>query len=208
LYDAANINTAVRWERHALLARRWLRHEAAEVMDDWQDEDFRALDPGFLRAVGHQVKGGHSRAWLERGRGHSKTQDLAVMSTWALAFAPRTIKGVAAANDREQARLMRDSIERLPGRIVYAGGLDCGWRSDHSALCIVSYDTGERRYELADVKSRDPKDYDGELPPEIIRAACREAHYRYRLDSLVFDDSGFIDSGQQLVALGLPVSLY
>ncbi len=322
----------------------------SEVMDDWQREDFRALDPGFMRAVGHRVEGGHSRAWLERGRGHSKTQDQAVMATWALAFAPRTIKGVAAANDREQARLMRDSIERLlrsnrwlekaieiyqykvsnrhtgseleiisadshgayghlldfllvdeignwkrtsepfwtalistagkrrncmtvvisnagfkqswpyqvreavrqdpnwyfhslngpvaswigerqlseqrrllphqqyarlwenvwssgtgdglnpawvedalrkpdgtpwlegpmperlTGRIAYAGELDCGWRSDHSALCIMAYHTADRRYELVDVKSWDPKDYGGELPLGIIRDACREAH--------------------------------
>ncbi len=31
LYDAAIINTAVRWERHALLAQRWLRLEADKM---------------------------------------------------------------------------------------------------------------------------------------------------------------------------------
>lgn len=34
LMDAANINTAVRWERHALLAQRWLRHNAHEMTHD------------------------------------------------------------------------------------------------------------------------------------------------------------------------------
>ena len=98
--------------------------------------------------------------------------------------------------------------ERLTGRIAYAGGLDCGWRSDHSALCIMAYHTADRRYELVDVKSWDPKDYGGELPLGIIRDACREAHGRYRLDSLLFDDSGFIDSGQQLADLGVPMSRF
>ena len=31
LYDAANINTAIRWERHALLTQRWLRLEAKSM---------------------------------------------------------------------------------------------------------------------------------------------------------------------------------
>lgn len=31
LIDAATIQTAMRWERHALLAQRWLRHEAKQL---------------------------------------------------------------------------------------------------------------------------------------------------------------------------------
>lgn len=34
LVDAANIQTAIRWERHALLAQRWLRKEAATLTAD------------------------------------------------------------------------------------------------------------------------------------------------------------------------------
>jgi hypothetical protein len=34
LIDAASIVTAVRWERHALLAQRWLRQEAATLTPD------------------------------------------------------------------------------------------------------------------------------------------------------------------------------
>ena len=37
----------------------------ADVMGDWKAGDFRALNPGFMRAVGHRVEGDHSRAWLE-----------------------------------------------------------------------------------------------------------------------------------------------
>ncbi|RMF21842.1 MAG: hypothetical protein D6760_08625 [Deltaproteobacteria bacterium] len=55
----------------------------------------------------------HRRAWLERPRGHAKTSDLAVMAVWAVAFAPRPLSGVAAAADRDQARLLRDAIARL-----------------------------------------------------------------------------------------------
>ena len=72
----------------------------------------------------------------------------------------------------------------------------------------MAYHTADRRYELVDVKSWDPKDYGGELPLGIIRDACREAHGRYRLDSLLFDDSSFIDSGQQLADLGVPMSRF
>lgn len=81
--------------------------------DDWQQADFSALDNGWRRCVGQQVDGGKSRGYLERGRGHSKTADEAIMGTWALSFAPRQISGVAAAADKDQARLIRDAIGRL-----------------------------------------------------------------------------------------------
>lgn len=82
--------------------------------DPWQDEDFTALDGGWLKAAGWTVEGTPVfRGWLERPRGHSKTSDLALMVTWALTASRHPIRGIAAAADLEQARLLRDAIARL-----------------------------------------------------------------------------------------------
>src|SRR5262245_24318961 len=82
--------------------------------DPWQEADFVALDPAWLRLAGFAVQGDPiKRAWQERPRGHSKTSDLALMAAWALAFSPRPIKGVAAASDRDQSGRIRDAIATL-----------------------------------------------------------------------------------------------
>jgi len=80
--------------------------------DAWQDADFKAMDGAWLQAVGRRTApaGQPLRAWLERPRGHSKTSDQAVMNAWALAFAPRVVRGYAASGDKDQARLLRDAI--------------------------------------------------------------------------------------------------
>ena len=86
----------------------------ANVLDDWQDSDFAATDPGWLRCTGRgKGSDAKTRVYLERPRGHSKTADIAVMVVWALAFSPRQINGFAFAKDREQAKLLRDSIQKL-----------------------------------------------------------------------------------------------
>jgi hypothetical protein len=86
-----------------------------ECLDDWQRKDFEALDGAWLRCVGYKPKdqAAPSRAWLERPRGHSKSSDIAVMAVWALAFAPRNVRGFAAAGDRDQAKILRDAIQTL-----------------------------------------------------------------------------------------------
>src|SRR5207237_6249036 len=82
--------------------------------DPWQEEDFAALDPAWQQLAGFDVEGTPiRRAWQERPRGHSKTADLAVMTAWALAFALRPIRGIAAAADKDQAALLRDGIATL-----------------------------------------------------------------------------------------------
>ena len=48
---------------------------------------------------------GPRRFWIERPRGHSKTTDTAAMLLWMLATCPHRVRGVAAAADRDQARL-------------------------------------------------------------------------------------------------------
>lgn len=87
----------------------------AQCLDPWQRKDFEALDPGWRRVAGlpPDSRRIYGRGYLERARGHSKTSDLAVMATWVLFAATRKIKGVAAAADADQAKLLRDAIEQL-----------------------------------------------------------------------------------------------
>jgi len=81
-----------------------------DVMDPWQRDDFKALDPALMRCNGRSTADAKMRAYLERGRGHSKTTDLAVMACWAMAFSTRPLKGYAYAADKDQARLLRDAM--------------------------------------------------------------------------------------------------
>ena len=87
----------------------------AEVCDLWQTEDFEALDPAWRTVVGQPRNGDPAkmRAWIERPRGHSKTQDVMVQVVWALFASRRQISGVVCAVDRDQAKLCRDAADRL-----------------------------------------------------------------------------------------------
>jgi phage terminase large subunit-like protein len=84
-----------------------------DVMEPYQQADFAALDPAWRRLAGQSADVTHTRGWLERPRGHSKTTDIAVMVCWVLFAAPRKLTGVIAAGDRDQANLLRDAIEKL-----------------------------------------------------------------------------------------------
>ncbi len=81
--------------------------------DDWQEQFFLATDPGWQRAIGQPTIGGYSRAWSVRPRGHAKTSDIATMITWALLAARRPVRGVVAAGDTDQARLVADAVGRI-----------------------------------------------------------------------------------------------
>ena len=87
-----------------------------DVMDDWQSTDFARLDSGWRVVVGQERVNATQRAYLERGRGHSKTLDLAVMASWALFASRRAIKGVCGAAD-----------------IVIGIGMDCPIQGRHRA---------------------------------------------------------------------------
>lgn len=89
------------------IARRF-----GDVQDDWQREDFAALDPALMRCNGRRPDdSARMRAYFERPRGHSKTTDIAVNAVWALAFATRPIRGYAFAADRDQAALLKDAMD-------------------------------------------------------------------------------------------------
>jgi hypothetical protein len=84
-----------------------------EIADPWQREDFAALDRAWQRVVGIPVEGGKSRAYYERGRGCSKTQDLMIQAVWPILASPVRIKGIAAAADLDQVKFGRYSVEML-----------------------------------------------------------------------------------------------
>jgi hypothetical protein len=115
-------------------------------MDPWQKADFEALDGGWLRCMGHEVEGGFSRAWLERCRGSSKTSDLAASIVFALWFAPRAVRGVACAADRDQAGLLTNAIKKLIDLNPWLGAaLEVGqWKATNkktgSELSILASD--------------------------------------------------------------------
>lgn len=84
-----------------------------DVMDPWQRDDFAALDPALRRCAGRSDEPTRMRAYLERGRGHSKTHDLGVTCCWAMAFATRPIRGYAFAADKDQAALLKDAMATI-----------------------------------------------------------------------------------------------
>lgn len=91
------------------IARRF-----GDVMDEWQKADFASLDPALQRCNGRDPDAdGPGRFYLERGRGHSKTHDLAVTCCWALAFATRPLKGYCFAADADQAALLKDAMATI-----------------------------------------------------------------------------------------------
>lgn len=53
------------------------------------------------------------RAYLERPRGHSKTTDIGSMALEILYLSPIMLEGVAAADDRDQARLIRNAVKGM-----------------------------------------------------------------------------------------------
>lgn len=84
-----------------------------EGMDPWQREDCEALDDGWRKVAGHDVKPSYLRAYLERGRGHSKTTDIAIQAAWVLFASRRKLSGVCCAADKDQAALIRNAIDTL-----------------------------------------------------------------------------------------------
>lgn len=84
------------------------------VQQPWQQADFEALDPGWQSMVhGEPRSAPYYRGYFERGRGHSKTTDIAAQSSWALFSAPRQLVGVVGAGSEEQAGMLRDTMEKM-----------------------------------------------------------------------------------------------
>ena len=69
--------------------------------------------PGIHRVCGREVESACQRFYLERGRGHSKTTDIAVVATTILYSSPHKVDGVVVGADKDQAGLTRNAIDRL-----------------------------------------------------------------------------------------------
>ena len=109
------------YAKHPKLFRRDLRVDVngsvcnfGDVMDPWQREDFNAMDDAMRYCSGQtQDKPEAMYHYRGRARGHSKTTDLAVIVIWVMLFATRQLRGYAYAEDRDQAKLLKNSIEQL-----------------------------------------------------------------------------------------------
>lgn len=103
-----------------------------DVMAPFQRKDFEARDPCLLWLTGVEKKvGGKSEPYpeppikqfyVQRGRGSSKTTDIAIDSLWVMAFSKILIDGVVAAEDKDQARLMFKQAEKVISMNPWIGG--------------------------------------------------------------------------------------
>ena len=85
-----------------------------DVATELQRRDFAAMDGAWRRLVDPSApEPGHNRFYFERGRGGSKTGDLAAMAAWALVASRRRLRLVAAAADQDQSKLLADAIDGL-----------------------------------------------------------------------------------------------
>jgi len=185
-----------------------------DVMDPWQAADFALLDPALAICNGRNANVGgpvldvRMRAFLERGRGHSKTTDLAVMACWALAFSTRPLKGYAYAADRDQARLLRDAaatIVRLnpwlgmildvgPGKIVNKAVDHPG---EGGILTIEASDVGSSYGILPDLIIADELVHWEEKAGEgLWHSLISSAAKRSNCLLVVISNAGFVDSWQ------------
>ncbi len=111
--SAAPLDSLVRrWRADPMAFRREaiLMEDGApfgDVIEDWQSEDFAALDGGQ-----------HRHAYLERPRGHAKTFDLGTEAVKELLLGRSGQRLYCAAADEDQARLLfddvREKFERNP----------------------------------------------------------------------------------------------
>jgi hypothetical protein len=171
----------------------------------WQERDFAALDAAWLHIAGRDgtvkqsgplspadggegtgpgMKRRYLRAYIERPRGHSKTTDMAVQVAWILQHALHTVRGIAAAADQDQARLIHAAVadlvrhnrELCPDLEVQQNRI--GQRRTHSQLEIISSDVGSSYGQLPDFVICDelchwPRP---ELWYSLCSAAAKQAH--------------------------------
>jgi Terminase large subunit, ATPase domain len=93
-----------RWRRNRMSFRREAivledGRRFGDVIEDWQVQDFRALDDPR-----------HRHAYLERPRGHAKTFDVGTEVVTELVLGPPGARIYAAAADQDQATLLFDDV--------------------------------------------------------------------------------------------------
>ncbi len=179
-----------------------------DIQDDWQRRDFESLDPAWLRCTGrdHGDNAIRTRGYLERGRGHSKTTDLAMMAIWALAFATRSLRGYCFAADKDQAALLHDAMrtlvrlnpwlaEILEVQREQVVNVAQDHRGNGSRLTIFTSDVGSSYGILPDFIIADELTHwagDGSLWYSIISSAAKQTNCVL----VVISNAGFVDSWQ------------
>ncbi|MFH5805430.1 terminase large subunit domain-containing protein [Alienimonas sp. DA493] len=127
-----------------------------DVREPWQAADLRPYIPAIEAACGLRPPiDGPRRFWRTRPRGHFKTGEIALLMCWLLKYAPRPVHCISAAADKDQARLVRDMMERLCelnpwfGDALTINRYDA--RGPGGTLEILSSDVGSSSGLLADV---------------------------------------------------------
>lgn len=82
-------------------------------MDPFQREDFEAIDPALKWLAGRGDEPVKTRFWLQRPRGHSKTSDTATSITWLLWAGLYRKNGIGFAEDKKQAALLYEAMDKL-----------------------------------------------------------------------------------------------
>jgi Terminase large subunit, ATPase domain len=129
-----------RWRSDPMLFRREAiiledGRTLGQAIEDWQREDFQALDDPA-----------HRHAYLERPRGHSKTGDVGVEALKELVLGPRKAQLYCAAADEDQAALLlADVIGKIRRSSLLAPIMKIGRRAvtctvTGSALTILASD--------------------------------------------------------------------
>ncbi len=177
-----------------------------DVLDPWQFADFAELDRGLMRCNSRSTADARMRAYLERGRGHSKTTDLAVMAVWSLAFAQRPLRGFCFAGDKDQARLLLDAVSTLcrlnpwlssiltveSNRVVNRAAQHPG---EGGVLTVEASDVASSFGILPDLIIADELTHwggDGSLWHSILSSAAKRAGCML----VIISNAGFIDSWQ------------
>ena len=109
------VSSPTAFRDNLIVDRSGERVRFGSIMDPWQRADFSALDPALRLVAGlsDDTEGVMLRSYLERGRGHSKTHDIATSATWLLWASPRKITGLIASGDKDQAGFVRNAIDTL-----------------------------------------------------------------------------------------------
>lgn len=84
------------------------------IREPWQAEDLRPVIPAIEAVAGWRTSlppDAPRFFWRTRPRGHFKTGEIALLLCGLLSFAPRRVRCVSAAADRDQARLVGRAME-------------------------------------------------------------------------------------------------
>lgn len=175
-------------------------------LDPWQRADFEnLLDPACIRVVYPAAKLAvepRLRVYIERGRGHSKTADLALVLAWMLFASRRKITGISAAKDMEQAKRIRDAIDTLVRHNPWLGShiKINNWKvsneSTGSELEIIASDAAGAYGLLCDFVAIDEITHWSERGQDLWTSLLSTAAKRPRCLLISIANAGFMDGWQ------------